>query len=100
MVGTSGCSNIILAGDLNSHFERQTRFTSIVMNELDDLELSLLWHQHNFAVDYTHSQVQNDTVYFSTIDHFALSSRVMNAVIDGGVKIFVGASRKDADCKT
>ena len=85
MIEKSDCSNILLAGDLNSHFQRNTQFTQIVQQELDELELSLLWNQTDFNVDFTYSHIQNETIYFSTIDHFALSNKLMSAVLEAGV---------------
>ena len=34
---SSNCEKIILVGDLNSHFDRYSRFTNIVADNLDDL---------------------------------------------------------------
>ena len=37
VVQLSECHSVILAGDLNCHFERQNRFTNLVQEELSDL---------------------------------------------------------------
>ena len=42
-IQSSECNNVLLAGDLNSHFDRQSRFTNIVADGLADLGLVLLW---------------------------------------------------------
>ena len=85
LIENSGCTNVLLTGDLNIHFERSTRFTQIVLNQLEDLQLNLLWHQPEYSVDYTYSCMQNNNLHFSTIDHFALSKRMLDSVFEGGV---------------
>ena len=83
IIERSQCFNVLLAGDLNAHFDRSTRFTRTVRAELDDLELILLWDQPETRVDYTYCCIQNNLAYFSTLDHFAMNSRLLNTVLDG-----------------
>ena len=85
LIDNSDCQNVLIAGDLNCHFDRMTRFTNIVKEEIANLELELLWQQSNFNVDYTFCNILDNNAYFSTIDHFALSRRLIAATIDGGV---------------
>ena len=76
------CPNVFLAADLNCHFNRNTRFTRVVLDSLtQEMGLTILWqnpdnkpshHIHN--VDYTHLHVANDVPSYSTIDHFVVSS--------------------------
>ena len=57
LIDQSQCHHVLLAADLNCHFERYTRFTNIVRNQLEDLQLSILWQNPDHrveAVDYTH----------------------------------------------
>ena len=86
------CPNVLIAADLNCHFARQTRFTSLVEESLVvDLGLNIMWQnpdsdpshiiQH---VDYTHLQVVKNVPAFSTIDHFAVSQSVYNVVSEAG----------------
>ena len=84
LIVDSGCQNVLIAGDLNCHFERLTQFTNIVKEELDELKLSILWQQPEINVDYTYCCTINDNLHFSTIDHFALCGKLVDAVVDAG----------------
>ena len=92
-VRAAECPNVLLAGDLNCHFARGTRFTNIVENCLvEEMGLSILWQnpdddpQHNIEnVDYTHLQFNRNTPAYSTIDHFAASTQVIRSVAEAGV---------------
>ena len=42
VIQSSNCNNVLLAGDLNCHFERQTRFTTLIEDELADLGFDTL----------------------------------------------------------
>ena len=85
LIENSDCNNILLAGDLNCHFERYSHFTNMVRESLDDLSLNLLWQQPGINVDFTYCCTQNENTYFSTIDHFAVSTGLLGAVNDAGV---------------
>ena len=90
MIRLSQCSDILIGGDLNCDFQRQTRFTSIVRNSLTDMGLLILWQnpdsEHNTGnVDYTHCSVARGVASYSTIDHFGASQRVYNAICEAGV---------------
>ena len=92
VIQSSECNNVLLAGDLNSHFDRQSRFTNLVDNELADLGLVLLWqntdnnpHHWIQPVDYTYLSVSNNVASCSTIDHFGASHRMYTAVKEAGV---------------
>ena len=92
IVLSSNCQKVILAGDLNAHFERQTAFTMMVAASLDDLHLITLWqnvdnnpnHLIN-TVDYTYLKAVNGIISTSTLDHFCLSPNLYNAVKEAGV---------------
>ena len=43
LIENSACQNVLIAGDLNCHFERFTHFTNIVREEFEALNLDLLW---------------------------------------------------------
>ena len=86
LIEKSACSNVLLAGDLNAHFNRLTSFTNIIIkSEFEDLELNLLWKQPDTTDDYTYCSMQNDNVYFSTLEHFAVSQGLMESIINAGV---------------
>ena len=86
----SNISNIWLAGDLNSDFLRNTKFTKTVKDYFDESGLHLLWENCDnlpnvSTVDYTFMSTANGTVAFSTIDHFACSSRLFPAITEARV---------------
>ena len=81
----SKCHNVLLAADLNCHFSRETYFTTLVADSMNDLNLSVLWDHPDFPVDYTYCNIANDTASFSTIDHFAISPMLEKVVIEAGV---------------
>ena len=81
-------ANIMLVGDFNCHFERHSKFTSIIENWLTDANLKSLWTLEDSRVedvDFTFSKIVNDSVFFSTIDHFALNDGLLKTVLDAGV---------------
>ena len=76
IITQAGPAIIWLAGDLNCHFNRNTRFTNLVESFFLDLGLSFLWENLedlniSDGVDYTYMNSQNGIEHFSTIDHFA-----------------------------
>ena len=77
------CS-FVLTGDLNADFSRNTVFVDLVKTFLDNNNLVPIWEK--FACDYTYSfsKVQNgiDRSYFSVIDHFCISSDLLNNCIE------------------
>ena len=87
-IRSADCQNILLAGDLNCHFARNTRFTRTVQTHLDDLNLTIFWenpYDKIQAVDYTHHSVSNNISSVSTIDHLVGNNRVLLATLDAGV---------------
>ena len=86
----SGCRNIWLAGDLNAHFQRSTRFTNMVRDFLSDIGLYLLWENEEGLeniknIDYTFMSTANGATAYSSIDHFACSRGVMAIIQEAGV---------------
>ena len=80
VIESSECQNIMLAGDLNSDFVRQTRFTDLVEEYLSDLGLIIFWQNidqdpHHLIpdVDFTYRHHSNNIVTHSVIDHLASS---------------------------
>ena len=83
---------VLLAGDLNCHFQRQSRFCNMVKDSLTDLGLTIVWQnpdmnpQHCIqCVDYTHCSVVKGVASYSTIDHFGVSQGLFNAISEAGV---------------
>ena len=92
VIRDSQCTDILLTGDLNCDFRRQTRFTSLVKDCMTNLGLLVTWQnpdndpQHHIeTVDYTHCSITRGVASYSTIDHFGASQRVFNAISEAGV---------------
>ena len=92
LIRQSNCSDILIAGDLNCHFSRQTRFTNLVRDTFAERNLLVLWQhpdtdpEHVIArVDYTHCSIARGVASFSTLDHFVTTQRVYDAISEAGV---------------
>ena len=84
------CTYNLVLGDLNSHFHRQSTFTSLVDNFFIDLDFKIFWEnpdeEHNIhRIDFTYSQTQNGQTSSSVIDHFASNGILFNSVMEAGV---------------
>ena len=70
----------ILMGDLNSDFNRNSTFVQWTSQFLNENDLIPLWDR--FAWDFTFSQTRNingvDRQIYSTIDHFCISSELVD----------------------
>ena len=77
------CSYVLM-GDLNADFSRNTVFVDVVKTFLVNNNLVPIWDK--FACDYTYSfdKVVNgfNRSYFSVIDHFCVSSDLLNNCIE------------------
>ena len=89
---TSQCNNILLAGDLNCHFDRQNSFTTTIADAFEDLGISFLWNMpdddpNHFiqSVDYTYLSSINNCTSCSTIDHFGVNANLYLHVKEAGV---------------
>ena len=82
----------LIAGDLNCHFSRNTRFSTIVKEFLEeDLNMKIFFETSSDSinpVDYTHMFVSENSTSLSTIDHFIGSQQVLDLVTEGGVTHF------------
>ena len=75
--------NIIWVGDINADFLRQTKFTKIVHQFIEDKSLVKSWD--SFSIDFTHIYELNGTSYTSTIDHIFWNKNLTNNVIEADV---------------
>ena len=98
----SDCINILICGDLNCHFSRGTRFTQIVSDFFEELELVIFWsnpenniHHNIEQVQYTWRGIRDDKISLSTVDHFVGNKRVFDAVLEAGVIHDHGANLSD-----
>ena len=92
MIRDSSCVNILVAGDMNAHFSRNSRFTNIVRDFFEDeLNFKIFFETTSEVispVDYTHMFLSENVTSFSTIDHFVGNQNVIGAVMEAGVAYF------------
>ena len=72
--------NLILLGDFNTDFSRNSRFVTIVKQFIEENELTSVWSK--FGCDFTYSQTaeRNGRIQtaFSTIDHFIVKNEFLD----------------------
>ena len=77
--------NLILLGDFNTDFSRNSRFVQLVKQFVEENELSSVWSK--FECDFTYCQTseRNGRLQsaFSTIDHFLVKKPFLNDCIEG-----------------
>ena len=83
VIRDNNCNAVLLAGDLNSDFMRNSDHCNTVRDFLGDVSLSVSWE--TFDVDFTAVHERAGHTFTSTIDHFAWSQKVNSAVLDAGV---------------
>ena len=99
----SGCQSVLLGGDYNADFTRQTTIVNIVSEFLRNLGLIVFSSNPDSTpghtihhIDYTHKQYNRGAIHFSNVDHFAGSERLYNSVIEFNV-IHSGQNTSDHD---
>lgn len=92
IVTSSNSSNLLLSGDINCDFARQSAFVNIVRQYFDEKGLYVFWNLpddsdgHKIGdVTYTYTNTINNVTYSSTIDHFISNGRLYNSVIEADV---------------
>lgn len=75
--------SVIWTGDINADFIRQTKFTDIMENFIDEKSLMKSWEK--FVIDFTHSFECDDNCYVSTLDHFFWSQNMSSSIIKADV---------------
>ena len=75
--------SVILLGDINCDFSRNSRFSQKISSFL--LECNLLQAWERFDIDFTHFQESNDITHVSKIDHFFWSPSFDPKVTTAGV---------------
>ena len=71
---------VVIAADLNWDLSRDNHFTRIMAPAINKLGLTSVWKSKN--IDFTHTHT--DGMSHSTIDHFLLSRRLLELVVDCG----------------
>ena len=86
------CTFNLVLGDLNSHFSRQTHFTTIIKEFFNDISFFIFWENTDDApghviheVDFTYQQTNNGQSNESIIDHFISNAALYNTVKEAGV---------------
>jgi len=92
IIQSSDCRNILLAGDLNCDFMRDTLFVNTVHQLVNDNNLWIFWSlpvesesQGIEEVKATYSSSVNGVEYFSCIDHLLGNQRLYNVVSEAVV---------------
>ena len=81
-INNADCANVLVAGDLNCHLTRRTRFTQTIQSFFHDLNLEFLWEMDDDkidTIDYTYIFTSDQAAATSTIDHFVCNSSVQGA---------------------
>ena len=75
---------IVLMGDMNVDFDRNTTFVDIVTNFCMEINVESVWSRFTCDFTYYHERRTGDRtiVSESTIDHFCISSHSFNAVVE------------------
>ena len=71
LIEAQECSYNLVVGDFNSHFERQTNFTSIVQTFFDEVDYKILWQNPDNSpdhlihdIDFTFANSVGDSTFF------------------------------------
>ena len=76
-------TRIVITGDLNADFSRNSGHVRTIRNFVDNLGLKLSWNR--FQVDFTHISMRNEEAYVHTLDHFMWGEGTEHAITDAGV---------------
>ena len=76
-------SKVIITGDFNSDFKKNTGQVRTVRTFIEDLNLTLSWAR--FPVDYTHMSIRDDLTFVHTLDHFFWGEDTDQDILDAGV---------------
>ena len=88
VIENTSFDTLLLTGDQNSDFSRNTKFVTIVKQFIDDHNLKLAWN--TYPVDHTHISEIDGKSFTSTIDHFAFSESLDGKIEDAGVLYLPG----------
>ena len=75
--------DVLLTGDMNTDFSRNTGFVKRVEEFLNEWKLSVAWDR--YPVDFTHECSKDGKSYTSTIDHFLWSQNLEDNIAEAGV---------------
>ena len=88
----SECQAVLLGGDYNADFTRDTMFVKAVINFLKETGLIAFSSNPDLTpghmvhhIDYTHKQFNRGNIHYSNVDHFSGSQRVYNSIVEYNV---------------
>ena len=83
VINDNPAAQVLIAGDLNSDFSRNSGHVNDVKTFIENLGLKISWSK--FHVDFTHVTVRNDAVFTHILDHFLWGEGTDRDIIDAGV---------------
>ena len=84
LIDSTGCNSVIITGDINTDFRRNSGQVALVNELVEELSLNKIWDK--FEVDFTCIQNNNgENFTTSIIDHFIFSNELGNYITDAGV---------------
>ena len=76
-------TKLVLTGDLNADFNRNSGHVRTIKDFIDDLGLRFSWER--FPVDFTHICFRDDQAFVHTLDHFLWGEAAEETIVDAGV---------------
>ena len=83
LVDSNHCDDIIIAGDLNVHFDRRNGNVKRLKRFLTSNRLGSSWMRFN--IDFSHELEANEITYTSTINHILWNEQFYKNVLKVGV---------------
>ena len=78
---SEGVGSVMIGGDLNYEAARTTEHAVIIKTWLLKMDLVSVWD--HYPIDFTHHHIDFSSV--ATLDHFLVTSDLLNVVISAGV---------------
>jgi len=92
IIARSECRNVLLAGDINCDFSRNTPMVNIIRDFVNTTGLNIFWSMpdnsetHRITnIPFTYVNTVNNVTHSSVIDHFLGNDRLFNAVVEADV---------------
>ena len=80
-VVSEGVGSVLIGGDINYDDTKTTQHATIIKSWLIKMDLIPVWNNH--PIDFTHHHIDYSSV--SILDHFFMTSDLLNIVITAGV---------------
>ena len=75
--------DVVITGDMNTDFSRNTGFVRRVEQFVNEWKLLVAWE--SYPVDFTHECSRDGNSYTSTIDHFLWNENLKDSIVEAGV---------------